>query len=89
MHAAPRRWRRWSRPVRRAPDGTPVGAWVRPISACARESLRLVCVLFVFVPATLRTRWRRSLVHFQDRFLDQFCGQSKIATYGAGTLTRS
>jgi hypothetical protein len=56
---------------------------------CSGRRCGLPRASFVLMPATLRTLRHRSMVHFYDRFPDQFCGQSKIAIYGAGTLTHS
>lgn len=76
----------------------PGGSWPEASGASFAQSTRracsgrrggLPCASFVLMPATLRTQRHRSMVHFWDRFPDQFCGQSKIAIYGAGTLTRA
>ncbi|BBJ37919.1 hypothetical protein SSPO_006370 [Streptomyces antimycoticus] len=54
-----------------------------------RETITVRCASFVLMSATLRTQRHRHMVHFYDKFPDQFRGQTKIVIYRAGTLTRS
>lgn len=56
---------------------------------CSGMRCGLPYASFLLMRATLRTQWHQSMVHFYEKFPDQFCGQSKIAIYGTGTVTRS